>query len=401
MQWNIRPIEESELETWYLVVTGAEGRDLLDDELKYGSMGVHLDRTLAAFDGGEMVGSAHDEVLDMTVPGGNTLRSGLVGYVGTMPTHRRRGILTALMRRQLEDLYEEGVPLAHLQASESIIYGRFGYGIGAYCEDWTIERHHTAFGRDFPRTGVASFVSPGEMREIFPEVYGRANAGRPGMVPMSEHRWNARLWDLEFTRGGDSMYFHVVYEDNGSVDGYVTYRLRQNTLIVKDLMAATYPAYAALWRFCFDVDLRTETIARDRPVDDPIHWILADPRRLRRSVRDGVWLRLVDIDKALAARSYATIGTLVIEVEDSTCTWNEGRYSIDAGSEGAHISRTTAEPDIVMPASCLATCYLGAASASSLERAGRIEARSDGAVALADLMFATSKQPWSPDPWPL
>ena len=400
MQWNIRPIEETELETWYTVVTGAEGRDLIADELKYGGLGVHLDRTLAAFDDGEMVGSAHNEVLDMTVPGA-MLKSALVAYVGTMPTHRRRGILTALMRRQLEDIHEDGVPLAHLQSSESVIYGRFGYGIGAYCEDWSIDRHHTAFARDLPRAGGLSFVSPDEMREIFPEVYGRANSGRPGMAPMSEHRWNARLWDLEFTRGGSGKYYHVIYEEGGSVEGYVTYRIRRSTLVVRELMAVTNSAYASLWRYCFDIDLRTETVARDRPVDDPIHWILADPRKLSRALRDGVWLRLVDVETALSARSYATSGTLVIDVNDSTCPWNQGRYSLDVGPGGAHIRRTTAEPDIIMPASCLATFYLGAASVSSLARAGRVEVRSEGAVALADLMFATSKQPWSPDPWPL
>ena len=167
MQWNIRPIEEAELETWYNVVTGAEGRDLIDDELKYGGLGVHLDRTLAVFDDGEMVGSAHNEVLDMTVPGA-TLKSGLVGYVGTMPTHRRRGILTALMRRQLEDLYEEGVPLAHLQSSESVIYGRFGYGIGAYCEDWTIERHHTGFAQGAGRRRQTELCFSGRDAGDFP-----------------------------------------------------------------------------------------------------------------------------------------------------------------------------------------------------------------------------------------
>ena len=115
------------------------------------------------------------------------------------------------------------------------------------------------------------------MRETFPEVYERANAGRPGMVPLSEHRWGRKEWDLEFTRGGSGKYFHVIYEDGGSVDGYVTYRIRRNTLIVRELMAATNSAYAALWRYCFDIDLRTETVARDRPVDDPIHWIFGRP----------------------------------------------------------------------------------------------------------------------------
>ena len=154
------------------------------------------------------------------------------------------------------------------------------------------------------------------------------------MVPLSEHRWNARLWDLEFTRGGSSQYFHVIYEDGGDVDGYVTYRIRRSTLIVRELMAVTNSAYASLWRYCFDIDLRTETVARDRPVDDPIHWILADPRRLRRSLRDGVWLRLVDVETALAARSYQTAGTLVIDVEDATVSMEPGAVFTRRGGWG-------------------------------------------------------------------
>ena len=400
MQWKIRPIGEEELEEWYLVVTGAEGRDLTASELKYGGLGVHMDRTLATYDGSQMVGSAHNEVLDMTVPG-TTLKSAMVAYVGTIPTHRRRGILTALMKRQLEDLYEEGIPLAHLQASESVIYGRYGYGIGAYCEDWSIERHHTAFKQELPGSGRLSFVSSEEMRELFPEVFSRANDGRPGMVPLSEHRWDARMWDLEFTRGGASRFFHVVYEAGGIVDGYVTYRMRGSSLIVRELMAATLGAYANLWRYCFDIDLRTETVARDRAVDDPLPWMLADPRRLRRSLRDGVWVRLVDVETALAARNYEAPGSLVIGVADATCPWNEGRYSVQADLDGAELRRTTAEPDIVMSASDLATCYMGAASFSNMARTGRIETRSEDLLELADLMFSTKMQPWSPDPWPL
>ena len=400
MMWNMRPIQQDELEAWYLVVTGAEGRDLTADELEYGGRGVHLDRTLAVFDDGRLVGTAHNEILDMNVPGA-VLQSALVAYVGTQPTHRRRGIMTALMTRQLEDLHEEGVPLAHLQASESVIYGRFGYGIGAYCEDWSIDRHHTAFARTHERQGRTRFVDPEQMRQVFSEVSRRANAGRPGMVPLSEHRWDARLWDLEFTRGGSSRFFHIVYEDNGAVDGYVTYRIRGDTLIVRELMAATHAAYASLWRYCFDVDLRTQTVVRDRPVDDPLPWMLADPRRMRRSLRDGVWLRLVDVQTALATRSYQASGSLVIDVKDATCPWNQGRYALEAGPEGAHIRRTTAEPDITLSASDLATCYLGTASVSSLWRTGRVEVRAEGAPALADRMFSTPVRPWSPDPWPL
>ena len=400
MQWEIRSIGEEELEAWYLVVTGAEGRDLTASELKYGGLGVHMDRTLATYDGSKMVGSAHNEVLDMTVPG-TTLKSAMVAYVGTIPTHRRRGILTALMKRQLEDLYEEGVPLAHLQASESVIYGRYGYGIGAYCEDWSIERHHTAFKQELTGGGRLSFVSSEEMRKQFPEVFSRSNAGRPGVVPLSEHRWNARMWDLEFTRGGASRFFHIVYETAGVVDGYVTYRVKGSTLIVRELMAATLAAYANLWRYCFDIDLRTETVARDRPVDDPLPWMLSDPRRLRRSLRDGVWVRLVDVETALAERSYEATGSLVIGVADATCPWNEGQYLVQAGLDGAEVRRTPAEPDIVLSASDLATCYMGAASFSNMARAGRVETHSEDQLELADLMFSTKVRPWSPDPWPL
>ena len=401
MRLQLRPTDESELRSWYLVVTGAEGRDLTEDEVKYGGLGVHLDRTLAAFEGTDMVGSAHSEVLPMTVPGGATLDSALVAYVGTLPTHRRRGIMTALMRRQLEDVHDEDVPLAHLQASESIIYGRFGYGIGAYCEDWAIDRQYTAFTNDVDTQGTLSFVSPSEMREIYPEVFRRANSGRPGMVPLSEHRWDARLWDLEFTRGGSTRFFHVVYEEHGSIDGYVTYRVSGSTLRVRELMAATHAAYSALWRYCFDVDLRTEFVARDRPVDDPLPWMLADPRRLRRSLRDGVWLRLVDVQTALETRSYAAVGSLIIDVTDNTCHWNHGRYALEAGPDGARVHRSNAEPDISMSVAELATCYLGTASFTNIARSGRIEEHRSGALALADGLFGTTQRPWSPDPWPL
>ena len=174
------------------------------------------------------------------------------------------------------------------------------------------------------------------------------------------------------------------------------YRVRGTTVVVKELVAATDEAAGALWRYCFDLDLMTDVEAPARPVDDPLPWMLADPRRLERSVRDAIWLRLVDVVAAMKARSYSCAGKLVIEVSDSVCPWNEGRVEIDAGGEGSGCRRTQASPDLVLSVGDLASAYLGAASFATLAHAGRVDERTTGSLRLADEMFATGVAPWNP-----
>ena len=188
----------------------------------------------------------------------------------------------------------------------------------------------------------------------------------------------------------------LAYESDGRVDGYVRYRTKDGTLIVMELMSVTDAAHAALWRFSFDVDLMASTEAWARPVDDPLPWMLADPRRLKRTPMDGLWVRLVDVPGALSGRTYSVSGRVVLGVRDSFCAWNEGRYELEGGPEGARCRPTDAEPDVELSAADLAATYLGAVSFTTMSHAGRVEERTAGALRLADAMFATELKPWCP-----
>ena len=186
----------------------------------------------------------------------------------------------------------------------------------------------------------------------------------------------------------------------GSVDGYVMYRVLpggdERRIKVHELIPVTDEAHAALWRFCFDVDLIWQVSYDLAPVDDPLWWMLADPRRLKRTRYDAIWLRIVDVPTALSARKYASTGKLIIEVVDKFCPWAGGRFEIDAAEGGSSCRETAAKPDLVMSASDLATCYLGGGDFNAMARANRIEERTGGTLKRASAMFSSERAPWSP-----
>jgi predicted acetyltransferase len=301
------------------------------------------------------------------------------------------------MTDQLRDIHERGEPLAALTASESVIYGRFGYGISVVHERWNIDRPYTAYAAQHEPSGRLDLVGPEEMRAVFPEVYRRATALRPGAIDRSAESWDWIVIDHPPFRGGESAYFHVAFHgDGGNIDGYARYRLKDGAVMVEELVSVTDEAHVALWRLCFDVDLASSTEAGQRPVDDPLPWMLADPRRLKRTTYDGLWVRLVDVPAALASRTYHSEGQLVLEVRDTFCPWNDGRYVLEGGPHGAECRPTDAEPDLALSVADLAAAYLGAVSFTTLSHAGRVEQLSDGALLKADSMFATDLQPWCP-----
>ena len=395
MDLEMRPITAEELEEWLRADARAFGYHLKDAALNRRKSTFDLGRSLAVFEGGRIVGGANSAHYEMAVPGGSLPTAG-VEDVSVQPTHRRRGLLTRMMGRQLSEIHERGEPLAALMAAESIIYGRFGYGIGTIHESWTIDRQHTAYAKPHERRGRISFVGPQEVRKNFPKIFARATVNRPGAVQRPTHRWDQIAEDPEEWRGGASAFFHVVYEQDGKADGYLGYRTRDDKMLVWELMTATDEAHAALWGFCFDVDLISSTKANVRPVDDPLPWMLADPRRLKRSPYDALWVRLVDVPAALAGRRYMQDGRVVLEVHDEFCPWNEGRYELDGGPDGAVCSASDATPDIVLSAADLATTYLGTARFTTLSHAGGVEERAPGALSTADVMFATELAPWCP-----
>jgi predicted acetyltransferase len=212
----------------------------------------------------------------------------------------------------------------------------------------------------------------------------------------ARHNWEQASQAPEHRQGGPGGLFYLAYTEDGRVDGYATYRISGATLTVNELMAATKPANTALWRFCFDVDRVSGTEALRRPVDDPLPWLLADPRRLQRSPRDGMWLRVIDVAAALELRSYSQSDRMVLEVQDELCPWNNGRFELEGSAEGAVCRATDSAPDLAIAVSALASAYLGAVSFTTLAQAGLAQEHTPGALGRADRLFAVQHQPWTP-----
>jgi predicted acetyltransferase len=374
-----------------------------DEELTLSREITEFDRTLAFFDGKEMVATAGIFSYAMTVPGAS-LPCGGVTRVSVLSTHRRRGLLTAMMRRQLEDMHEKGEPLAALYASEASIYGRFGYGLGTYQAAVEVERPHAAFAKSVTGGGRLSMVDvPTGVRE-FTRVWDQARRNQPGMLALDERWMRAQLFDLELRREGASPHYRVLYQSGENPSGFAIYRIKMDwdasgpngTLRLEMLIAASAEAYAALWRHVLDVDLMARVSAEMRPVDEPLRFLLADSRQPKTRVEDGLWLRLVDVGAALGGRRYAVEGHLGLRVRDAFCPWNDGQYELVGGPAGAECKAGSGTPDLTLDATDLAALYLGGNRFRTLFEAGRVEELRPGAVARADAMFAPDRAPWCP-----
>jgi predicted acetyltransferase len=373
-----------------------------DEDLERERRLARLERCIAALDGSEIVGTSGVFEMPMTVPG-EEVDVGYVTGVGVKPTHRRRGIATQLMRRQLEDAHERGEAVSVLYASEGGIYGRFGYGLATFGLVVDMESSRSAFVRGYEPSGSMRLVEGEAATEEVLAVHRAVRVARPGMVGLDEGRLRYSLHDHGPDR--DLPKFFVLHEGVGGVDGYAIYRVRhdwpggipQSELAVRDLQATTPGAWADLWRYLFDVDLTERVRSWSRPVDEPLLHLVAEPRRLRATIRDNLWLRLVDVAAALARRRYSAAGRVVIEIRDPFCPWNEGRYGLETTPEGLGAVESAAdEPDLVCTASDVGAAYLGGTSLRQLHRAGRVDERTAGALALADAMFAWDPAPWCP-----
>ena len=399
---TIRPIEIGELDQWAVAVSAAFGGHRRPEEVEVERPLFEAGRTLGAFDGADMVAGAVAASFQLTVPGAIVPCAGVTG-VGVMPTHRRRGILTALMRRQLDDIREGGEPLAALWASEATIYGRFGYGVATLVAGLEIERSRTAFVRPHVPAGTVRLLEKDAAMDAFASVYERFRPGQPGMIDRPPAWWRARFADHERFRDGFEELFFAGYERDSELAAYAVYHLKHDwsrgipgsTLGVEELMASDPESYASIWRYVFDVDLVARIEAHTRAADEPLLILLAEPRCLNLTLRDGAWVRLVDVRRALAARRYPAEGTLTLDVADEFCPWNGGRYELDGGPEGATCRKGRRRPDVRLDSRELASVYLGGITFSQLARAGRIDA-SPEAVLKADAMFGWDRAPWCP-----
>jgi predicted acetyltransferase len=375
------------------------GMDPTEERMERFSKNLPIERMHAARENGTIIGGAGAFPFELTVPGAVVPTAG-VTVVGTFPTHRRRGVLRAMMRTQLDDVHERGEPLALLWASEDTIYGRFGYGMASLAGEVRIPKEYSAYVRPIEREGTLRIVDASEALTLFPGVWDTVRRGTPGMMARTRNWWEFRiLFDQPEGEEGPKRY--VVLEKDGRPEGYAIYRhkpkweegLSDSELQVVEAVALDGRPTAEIWRYLLDIDWAATTTASLLPADHPLWWLLATPRRMRLRIGDGLWLRLVDVGAALSARRYAADGAVVVDVVDDFCPWNAGRWRLSDG----RAKRTTTTPQIRCDVSALGSVYLGGFTFSQLARGGRVEELRRGAVARADAMFATERAPWCPE----
>lgn len=399
---EIRPAESAEA----LQEAMAEGFgfDWTADHVTHLARTLELERTRCVFDGAQMVGTCGAYSLRLTVPGGS-LPTGGTTFITVRATHRRQGLLRAMMRAHLDDVREREEPLAVLWASESGIYGRFGYGSAALAYSGRIERAHGAFARPVEAPGRLRQIDVEEARKLLAPIYERVLPERPGHIARSEAWWESHLADPAWERDGASKFRYVLYEEAGEPRGFLQYRIQtrwhdsgvpNHILSVVELQSVDAVARAALWRYALDVDLVGTVIAWNLPADDSLPWLLADARRYRPSWRDGLWLRLMDVPVALEGRRWETEGRIVFALRDELCPWNEGTWELEAGPDGARCRPSQAEPELRLGAEELGTVYLGGDRFAALAGAGRIEGSTD-AIRRADRLFRWHCAPWCPE----
>jgi predicted acetyltransferase len=414
--YPIRPIEENELDDFLNVDEHAFNTSpWTEEDRRVGLARFEFDRTLAAFDGPTPVGVTMCYSFRLTVPGPEMLPAAGVTFVAVMPTYRRRGVLSSLMRRQLADVRDRGEPLAILWASEAVIYGRYGYGRASWHLDFTIRR-----GEGGLTAAAASAADGLRLRIAEPEaalpalakVYDAVLATRPGMFGRTDAWWRVMIYDPAEQRHGAGPLRCLLAEDASGPRGYALYSgtdtwsdfLPENVLTVRELMAADPGASAALCTDLLSRDLTTEFRLSRRPADDPLQYQLADPRRTRPQLHDNLWVRIVDVPRALAGRRYACPVDVVLEVRDEILPANAGRWRLTTGGEapgGGLAASCVPAPagspaDLALDVTELGAAYLGGTRLGAMAGSGLVTELRPGATRQLSAALAWDPAPWCP-----
>lgn len=344
-----------------------------------------------ALDGKEIVGVVGAFTLEVTVPGGGQLPTGGLTWVSTSATHRRQGLLTRLMARTLADVDRRREPVAMLGASEGGIYERYGFGVATHLRATSIDRRQAQLRPEFrPKPGSVRFVEGDKALAHLADVWTRFQRGRAGEVARSE-AWHRFLFEARGAeRDGFSPSFYLAHRD-----GFAVYRIEQHwndgkpahNLNIAELIATTGDAHAALWHTLLGVDLVGPVTSRQMPIDDPLPFLLTNPRALETTtLHDGVWANVRDVEACFSARSYSTVDRLVIEADG-------GRWAIDGGADGATCTRVRSRPDLSMDHASLGALLLGGVRPSVLAAGRRLTYRNVEALRRADAFFLTSPLP--------
>lgn len=411
MMIEIRPATGDELPRWIEVLSAAflnrvdaeaiarDGKELWD-----------LSRTWGAFEGDQVVGTNRTWATELTVPGGAILPASAISAVAVLPTRRRRGILRQMMDVEHQAARERGEAVSLLYAAEYPIYGRFGYGPACQIATWTFETKRSTLTALLPDPGSVELVVPSrEVAADLMAVHDTWRRRQAGEIRRKDYFWDYDL-ALRASPWGDPWKgFLAVHRDgSGNVDGYLRYSgedkwerfMPEGVVTIDDLCALTDDAYDGLWGYLAALDIAATIKAPRRRVNERLPWLLGNARAAQvTELTDGMWVKLIDVPRALTARTYEREGSIVIEVVDEHGTDREARtrVALDAGPDGATCAPTTRNPDLTIDAAALGAAYLGGVSlrdaVAAAGRGGADEGRT-GALADAERLFRTLDPPW-------
>ena len=376
------------------------------DELSVDKATLEMDRSLVAYADGVAAGITSAYSLQLAVPGGAYLPAAGITWVGVLPTHRRRGIASALMRRQLDDIASANrEPVAVLWSSEPTIYGRFGYGVAAHRAALELPGDAALLPTVEGEAGLrARITTPAEARVAVDAVDAVTGPQRPGhLATTTDARWAYRIDDPEHRRDGACELRALVVERDGEARAYALYAVKQEwgpggptgTVRIRELAAVDPASRAAVWRVLLGHDLTNTVEWRLAPVDDPILTMMSGVRGVVRSVADTLWVRVLDLPAAIAARTYATAADLVVEVSDGFTGHTAGTWRLALRPDGGEATRVDAEPEVRCDVSEVGAAFLGGSSLVQRAAAGRIHGDPD-AIARWSAAMSHEPRPWCP-----
>lgn len=407
MPIEVRYAKPEELPELAMTMLTPLGTPFVPERLARARDVAELEKRIGAYEDSRAVGAMGSFSFTLGAPGPRgagavpVATAGLT-MVGVLPTHRRRGVLTSMMRLYFDDLRREGRPLSALWATEGVIYGRYGYGMATLAASVEVDRDRSAFLGAAPSRAEVRIVSEEEALASFPAIWDEARRQRPGMLSRSPSWWRyRRTTDADWERAGRAPLQRVQLTEDGRPAGYALYRhaghvdngIFAGSVDIKEAVATSPSATRSLWRYLLDFDLVSRIKADPLPADHPLLLLASEPQRLRMRVGDGLYVRVLDVAAALSARGYGAGPKIVLALKDAFFPDNDGHYCLEDGEA----RRTNAPADIALDAPALGSAYLGGFSFTQLAAAGRVTELRPGALIEADALFRSALAPWCPE----
>jgi predicted acetyltransferase len=366
------------------------------------------DRVWGARDRGRWVATLRTEPRTLTVPGREThareISVDALTNVTVAATHRRRGLLSAMVDRSLRAARERADPISMLIAAEWPIYGRYGYAPATLRADYALVTHRPGSRCSGDPSRVRQ-VDRDEFTALAPEVFAAARRRRAGQVDRDGTWWQHTVGTADDEPPRPAAHNWFVHDGDGGPDGLLGWSPMgefrfvppRGSVAVWDLTSATDTAYRNLWAYLSGIDAVEHVTVPNRPVDEPVRWLLGDARTLTITEQvDALWLRLLDVPAALTARRYSVPGDLVLEVlDEAPGGYGAGRFALRADGDEVACEPTARDVDVVITQTALASIYLGGVRLHELTVAQAAQESTPGALARLALMFATPLAPWN------